>query len=133
MNKKGFTLIEVVLSLSILCIIAVISIDFIKLNDRVFYNISDSIDRKSNLRIAMEFLYRTIRDCDSIEILSNGIKVDNERIYIKNNILRYSVDSQQIAPNITNFSVDKITDILYKIHISSEDAELITFVKVRNN
>lgn len=132
MIKKGYTLIEVVASLAILSIITFITFDFFNHNNRIYSNINTSIDQKANVRIALEFIYSTIRDCAEIKVQNNVLTVDNKNIYVRNNILRYGTDSEQIAPFITNFQVTYKGSGLYKVVVSSEDYILSTLVKKRN-
>jgi prepilin-type N-terminal cleavage/methylation domain-containing protein len=131
MRKKGFTLIEVISVVAILSIITAVSLNFFNFNNRVFYTICSSVDKKANMRIAMEFIYTRIRDSQTISFPNRILTVDGKRIYIKNNILRYDVDSQQVAPLITELNIVDKGSGLYEISLFSEEYTLSTFVKRR--
>lgn len=134
-KKKGFTLIEIIAALFIFSIIVAITFNFINFNNYLFSNISSSVDKKGNLRIAMDFVIEKIRNGNVIIIEENNGKVtiDGKSIYVKNNILRYDVDSQQIAPEITDFKVfhENETSGLYRVRIVSEIYSFETFVMKR--
>jgi prepilin-type N-terminal cleavage/methylation domain-containing protein len=132
MIKKGYTLIEVIASLAILCIIVFISFDFLGHSNRVYSSINTSIEEKANVRIAMEFVYSCMRDGKQIKFQNNVLTIDNKDIYVKNGILRYGSDSEQIAPLVTNIQVVDKGMGLYKILIFSDEYLQSTFVKKRN-
>lgn len=133
MLRKGFTLIEVVAVVAIFLIVTTMSFNFFNFNNRIFYNICSSVDQKANMRIAMEFIYTHIRDSQTISFQNKILTVDGRRIYIRNNILRYDTDSQQVAPLITSFNIIDKGSGLYEISLLSNEYLLTTYVKRRKS
>ncbi|SHF02401.1 MULTISPECIES: PilW family protein [Caloramator] len=126
MKKKGFTLIESIVALFIFLIIVFISLDFysftIGINKKVGKDNSDII----NATIALDFISDKIRT-DKIQLINsmnkNRLEIfktsDGGILYIKNGILRFNVDSQQIVPQIDYVLVEKKSEKLYKITITT--------------
>lgn len=127
MKKKGFTLIESIVSLFIFLIIVIVSLDFygysISLSKELNNNNSDII----NANIAFDFITDKIRT-GRIQLINsinnNRLEVfktsDGGILYIKNGILRYNSDSQQIVPDINYVFVEKKSDKLYKVTITTK-------------
>ncbi|MCX7695069.1 MAG: prepilin-type N-terminal cleavage/methylation domain-containing protein [Caloramator sp.] len=127
MKKKGFTLIESIVALFIFLIIVIVSLDFygysISLNKELNNNNSDII----NANIAFDFITDKIRT-GKIQLINsinnNRLEVfktsDGGILYIKNGILRFNSDSQQIVPDINYVFVEKKSDKLYKVTITTK-------------
>jgi prepilin-type N-terminal cleavage/methylation domain-containing protein len=133
--KKGFTLIEILVVLFIFSIIVVVCLNFFTTNNKIYSKVSKDVDKHSNVRIALEFVSKKIRDGKTIVISDSGrkISVDSKYIYLNNNILRYDTDSQQIASGITDINFQEVNaeDGLYKIKITSNDYSLTTLIDKR--
>ncbi|WDC83777.1 hypothetical protein PL321_14805 [Caloramator sp. mosi_1] len=86
-----------------------------------------------NVNIALDFISDKIRT-DRIQLINsyknNRIEIfktsDGSVLYIKNGILRFKVDSQQIVPDIEYAYIEKITDRLYKVTIKSNIDNIYT-------
>ncbi|MCX7951159.1 MAG: prepilin-type N-terminal cleavage/methylation domain-containing protein [Clostridiales bacterium] len=134
MKKKGFTLIETMISLFIFSIIVFLVLDFYGFNERLNKNLIDDSNDLLNGYIAVDFISDTIRK-NKIEIIDknqNGrceiIKTtDGQTLYLKgsNGILRYASDSQQITINILDVKVEKIRDKLYKVAVTTKTGRKI--------
>lgn len=135
MRKSGFTLIETVLVLFIISLISIASLSFIQFNINLFRNMEDSIDKQSNIRIAVDFVYDRIKEAKDIKVFDDEIMLDGKRVYVKNNILRYDTDSQQIACGINQIKVYEIKNNgkLYCINVSSGDFSQTTLVLNRSD
>lgn len=151
MRKKGFTLIEIMISLCILSILVLITFNFVLYNDKNYSSSGKGIDESINLRIGLEFLVNQIASADRVELIDlsgtvNAIKVtsissynpgvylkitygaDVDKVYILRNILRYNTASEQIVSGIESFSIEDRGRGLYKISISSESQTLSTLI-----
>lgn len=134
-TKKGFTLVEILVVLLIFSIVVVVCLDFFTTNNKIYSKVSKDVDKHSNVRIALEFVSKKIRDGKTIVITDGGrkISVDSKYIYLNNKILRYDTDSQQIAAGITDIIFQEVNaeDGLYKIKIISNDYSLTTLIDKR--
>jgi prepilin-type N-terminal cleavage/methylation domain-containing protein len=136
-KKKGFTLIEVLIVLFILGIVAAVSMDFFISSRKVYSKISDGVDKQANVRIAMEFITRHIRNAKSISLSKDSggkdvLTIDGDKLYLRyDNILRFKVDSQQIASNITAFNAVDMGSGVYKITVTSDDYSQTTLISQR--
>lgn len=128
--RKGFTLVETLASLCIIFIIALSVINLFGENNKIFKNISSDVEIKTNLRIAIDFLYNTLKEADNI-LIENDIVVDGRKIYLKKGILRYNTDSEQIAVGIDTFCVYRVKPALYKINVTSGEYTYSTYVQQR--
>lgn len=153
MERRGFTLIEIIISLSILSILIVMSLGFVYGNEKIYSSTSKDIDGNVNLRIGLEFLINEILDADKIELIdkSSGkeivsrsilvtnvsgtigsyLKINGDLVYIKNSILRNDTLSQQVVSGIKAFSIEYRGEGLYKIVISSDKSSLSTIIYKR--
>jgi prepilin-type N-terminal cleavage/methylation domain-containing protein len=120
MERKGFTIVELMIALFISSIIIIICFRFFLLNLKEFNIINGEVDGNANTRIAMDFIVEHIREGHDLIIGAGDVTIDGDRIYLKNNILRHGTDSQQIAYNITSFGVVRLkSEGLYKVTIMS--------------
>lgn len=153
MERRGFTLIEIIISLSILSILIVMSLGFVYGNEKIYSSTSKDIDGNINLRIGLEFLINEILDADKVELVdkSSGreivsksiivttvsgttgsyLKINGDLVYIKNSILRNDTLSQQVVSGIKAFSIEDRGEGLYKIVISSDKSSLSTIIYKR--
>lgn len=120
MINKGVTLIELLIAISIFLIIATLCSDIFVNEIKDFKLTSININSSEELKIAMDFVYDKITIGNSITAGVNQITIDKDKVYLKNNVLRYDEDQQQIACNIDSFEVQKYnTKGLYKIILCS--------------
>lgn len=132
MNRKGFSLIELIVAIFIFSLIVLTCSSIYTVNIKSFNYMDECVEERVNLRIAMDFLADLIRDGQSIVIEGNNVTIDGKRIYLINNILRYHTDSQQIANNVTSFKVSKLNENgLYNIILTSGKYSLNTLIKKR--
>lgn len=136
-KKKGFTLVELLIVLFILGIVAAVSMDFFISSRKQYNRISDRVDKQANVRIALEFITRHIRDAKVIGVSKDSyardvLVIDGDNLYLKNdNILRFKVDSQQIASGITAFNALDMGSGVYKITVASGDYTQSTLISQR--
>lgn len=126
MIKKGYTLIEVMVSLFIFFIIISLTLEFISFSMGLNMDLKGRSSDLINATIAIDFIQDKIRtgniepinnyNKDRLEILKT---FDGSILYLKNGILRYSTDSQQITPNIDYVFVEKISNNLFKISVTT--------------
>ncbi|SKA81837.1 hypothetical protein SAMN05443428_104124 [Caloramator quimbayensis] len=128
-------MIEVLLMIIVLSSITVYVMNFLFHYNNFVWKIEDNVDIQENMKIAMDFLYDSIVKAGSINIENNSIYIDGKKFYIKNNILRYDTDSQQIASGITKIEIIKISDNqnLYFIKIYSNNKIETTYVLNRSD
>lgn len=148
--KKGFTLIEILIAISLLSILTLISMGFVFATQRVNNTLSGKIDENVNVRIALEFLSReisnsnevflieeidgTINEIEEVNVISvrdnplTYLKIGEKKIYIINEIIRYDTKSQQVVSGIKAFSVKHGGQGVYFIGVYSENYYLSTCV-----
>ncbi|QCX32715.1 hypothetical protein FDN13_02780 [Caloramator sp. E03] len=115
MKRKGYSLIETLIAAMICSFITIYMLDFISYNNIFLYKIEDITNIQENMNIAADFLYENIIKSNDIRIEDNNFFIDGKRVYIKNNILRFDTDSQQIASGITKIQIKKMKDRLYTL------------------
>lgn len=123
---------EAIVSLGIACTIISICCSIYMQSEKNIELIGNQINSMSNLRIAMDFVGDKLREGQSILIESGGVKANGSKIYLKNNILRYNTDSEQIACDISSFMVEKENDLgLYKITLVSGINSMNSLITLR--
>lgn len=125
MKKKGITLIETIIVITLLSIIIIITNSFIKTNENIYLKVSSNSDYSINTRIAMEYIIDRIINSNNIQLKeytdpgsnaehirvetrmgnpTNIMIIDGERIYIKKDILL--INGTQKIENILRCDTD---------------------------
>lgn len=142
MRKRGITYLEIIIAISIISIIASISLGFYVTNYKNYLMISSDTDEDENLRIAVEYLIEEVVNSGEIELMNsfNGsyisadeINVENtsgdiksyllagsNKIYIVNNIIRCNENSNHVVSGIKSFSIKRKKEKLYTITVSTD-------------
>lgn len=153
MKEKGFTLVEIIIGLSIVSIIVTICLEFYISNYRYYLKLSNEVDEEVNLRIAIEYLYDVIMSSQGVELVKNvgNIKTfvneidvesgatqpeqylfaDNKKIYIVNDIIRCDQNSNHVVSNIKEFSIKRRGLVIYIITVKSQNHSLKTNIYKR--
>lgn len=136
MKAKGVTLIECVVTILILSILSIIILDFYSFNIDLSDKLLNSNNDIMNSNIAMDFIIKKIRENEIYPINKNNNGVlevfktkNNELLYVKNNILRFLTDSQQIAPDIKAVFVEDKGKNMYSVSMETvEGIKFFTYV-----
>lgn len=125
MIKKGITLVETIIVISLLSTIIIITYSFIKTNDNIYLGMSSRSDNSINTRIGMEYIVDRIINSQSIQLIeysnpgynashirvetvvgnpTNILVIDGERIYIKKDTLQ--INGTQKIENILRCDTD---------------------------
>jgi hypothetical protein len=131
MKNKGFSLIELIIALAFLMIICSITFDAYNNSMKSFKALSKGIDGRGNSRIALDFIVCNLKGATNISSTSNCVNLDSHKIYLKNNILRYDYDSEQVANNISGFSVVAMNKLLYRVTVKADGYDTGTVVSLR--
>lgn len=83
-NRRGFTLIELILTISLIGIVISLIFSLISYTQNNFNNQKVKSDNISNARYAMDYLTREIRKSHEISIKDNIITIDGDIYKIKN-------------------------------------------------
>ncbi len=123
--KKGISLVETMMVLSLLSIIIILSYSFIVTNDNAYSIVSKNSDTSINIRIAMEYLIDRIMNSRTVLLQeynkpgvnasyirvetrqgtpANILIVDGERIYIKKDTL--IINGKERVENILRCDTD---------------------------
>jgi prepilin-type N-terminal cleavage/methylation domain-containing protein len=123
--KKGITLIEMLVVLSLFSIISIVTYSFIISKDNVYLKMSNHSDNMINNRIAMEYLVERVMDSQIIQLReytnpeisaphirvetklegpTNLLVVDSDRLYIKKDIS--TINGKQRIENIIRCDTD---------------------------
>lgn len=149
-RKPGFTLVEVLISVLILSILALYTLNFILSSELTGRRTIEGVDDNMNLRMGLEYLAREIHGADSIRLIERIGGSENEvtfieagsvdinprfyfyinedKIFLIDNILRRHTESHQIISGIKSFSVKSTEEGIYTIKITSEGNSVSTKV-----
>jgi prepilin-type N-terminal cleavage/methylation domain-containing protein len=130
-RKRGFTLIEMLIALALLVIICSVTLGIYNNSMKSFDSLSESVDKRGNCRIALDFIVSNLKEATTISTANSCVNLDGHKIYLKNNILRYDYDSEQVASSISEFSVVALSSFLYKITVKAVDYNAQTIVSLR--
>ncbi|MCX7885187.1 MAG: type II secretion system GspH family protein [Caloramator sp.] len=135
MKKNGYTLIEVLMATIILAVLLSYVLNFLYYYNAFIKKIESNVDIQENMKIAADFLYENIIKAQNIDVEKDFLLIDGKRIYIKDNILRYDTDSQQIASGISKIEIKKIEDIqnLYFLSLHFKDKVKILYILNRSD
>lgn len=105
-NKKGFTLIELVLVLSLVGIVSSIIFSPIIFTFNSFSSQNDKVRVSSSLMIAMDYLTREVQKAESVEVIGgNKIKIDSREYKVEEGNLK--VDNDILLEDIEKLIVSE--------------------------
>lgn len=118
--KKGITLIEMLIVLSLFSIIAIITYSFLLSNDNVYLKMSKHSDNMINNRIGMEYLVERVMEAQTIQLreyTNPGISLPHIRVETKlgnpTNVLDIDGDRLYIKKDISTINgIQRIENIL---------------------
>lgn len=133
MKERGYTLIEAVLSAILLSYMLIYILNFLFYNKIFMKKLEYFTDLQENMSIASDFLYENIVKAKDIKINNDSFYIDGKKVYVKNNILRFDTDSQQIAYGIKKIQIKSIENNykLYMLTIYGENTSKTFYVKLR--
>lgn len=153
MKKKGFTLVEIMITLFILSIIAAVSLGFYISNRRAYTSLSHSVEEGVNVRIALEYFFRRIESSNNVLLIENRdgdeievdeitvysvdtlpkfyIYIDGEKIFIIDDIIRCNQKSEHVVSGIKSFTIKKNGEGVYYIRVASNNFSQSTKVSRR--
>lgn len=153
MKKRGFSFVEVVIGMAIILVIAEISLEMYISNYRNYLKLSSYVDENTNLRIALEYIADEIINSKNVKLVKINenihtfvdeinvnsevwqpkqyLLIDDKKIYIVNNIIRFNQNSNHVVSNIKSFSIKKNELMLYTITVNSKSLSLKTNVYKR--
>lgn len=152
MKKRGISLIEIMIALSILSIIASASLGFYYTNKRAYKALSNSVDDSVNARIALEYFFRRIINSNNVSLIEkkDGIEIeadeitvnsvnnnlsyiyiDGDKIFIFEDIIRCNQKSEHVVSGIKSFTIKKNGEGTYFIKVTSENFSQSTKVSRR--
>lgn len=111
MNKKGFTLLELIIATAIMAIVMSISYILIAEGNLAFKVVSSNSDVEQNVRFAMNTILSALRSTDvpliKVDAEKNRIIADKSTYYRLGNSVYESIDgtSNEIAYSIENFDI----------------------------
>ncbi|MEG2338543.1 MAG: prepilin-type N-terminal cleavage/methylation domain-containing protein [Clostridium sp.] len=129
MKKRGFTLIEALVGVIILSITIIGCVKFYKSVSQSYSVIDKKGESSVNLQIAHEFTVSKVQEASDINLLGHDYLIDGNRIFVQNGTLRYITASQHIAPNISEFKIEHVSNNLYRITTGTTFERLSTIVK----
>lgn len=128
-RKRGFTLVEGIVSLLIISIVIITSLNFYRVSKKLLLETENQGHINSNLRIAQEFIVDKVRNSNDLILDKGSIFIDGKRLFVEKNILRYNTASQQISTDIVKVSVENMENSIYRITVSGEYETISTIVK----
>lgn len=149
MKRRGISLIEIMIALSIFSIIAAASLGFYCTNRREYKALSNSVDNGVNVRIALEYFFRRIFNSNNVSLIEkkDGIEIetdeitvnsnqsyiciDGDKIFIFEDIIRCNEKSEHVVSGIKSFTIKKNGEGIYFIKVISENFSQSTKVARR--
>lgn len=147
-KKRGLTLIELIIVIALLSVIAMSTLSFVLSAERLHTTLVGEVDEGVNLRIALEYLTREIKNSSSLRLIKREgysekevpmvvvesvsynspqyLYIDSERVFLIDNIIRRTTESYHIVSGIKSFWVENLGDGLYTIGVNSESQSLTT-------
>ena len=125
-TNRGFTLIEVLLALTLVAAAAMLMYSFFGQGFSLYTRESESADEQASLRMAMSDITNIVRVTDTTKIsVSNGALTVDSRTYKLSGgkILR---NGTAIASNISTFTVAKSTELLSIKIVSNKGSTIET-------
>lgn len=106
-NKKGVTLIELLIVLSILSIIISLAFSVIFVGTKNFSVQTANVNNQSNVRYALNIISRDIRKAESVTVSEHTITIDDSFEYkLENNELLKG--EQILATDVETFHITKV-------------------------
>lgn len=106
-NKKGVTLIELIIVLSILSIVSSLGFSFYLYGLKNFTTQTVNVNNQSNVRYALSIISKDIRKADSVTVSANIITIDGTLEYkLDGNILMKN--GNNLVTDIETFNVTKV-------------------------
>jgi len=123
-NQKGFTLIEILISISLLSLVLLMTYNMHLFNYKVFNRGSSKADIQSNLRLNVDFISDKIRYASNLKILANKPSTFDplkQYIYSEGGVLKfYDVGTlKDVAGSLGGVSST--------IYFEDKDAQTVTF------
>lgn len=117
-NNKGFTLVELVVSMVILTILGSVVVNILNNTNRQYFKLYKEYDRMTEARIATSYIVTKLRENDQrdcISIKDNKLIIKNNNgnkiyeIYVEENILKEKTKGVplNIAKNINYFDIEQ--------------------------
>ncbi|SNR86457.1 prepilin-type N-terminal cleavage/methylation domain-containing protein [Anaerovirgula multivorans] len=105
-NRKGITLIELLMVLSVMSIIVVLSFSVYIFGMKSFTLQSTNVENQSNVRYATSYITKEIRKAESVEVLGNILTINGTDEYklVDNIIWR---NSNELVTGIEHFNMSK--------------------------
>ena len=115
--KKGFTLIEMIIALSLLLSVLLLSYSIYQFGIRGYVDSVDEIENQSNVRISLEHITYNLRRDKDIKINGDTLVVGSESYRLAGKILMNK--DNQLAVGISEFIFTKVSPSLVYVEISS--------------
>ncbi len=127
-NKKGVTLIELIIVIAILSIVIIMGYSVYFFGIKNFTTQTSSLNNQSNVRYAVSLISKEIRKAHTVETSSNELEIDGTVKYkLENNaIMEYG---NELVIDIASFKVEKVGNrvILEITSIPNQNGNAVTF------
>ncbi len=122
-NKKGVTLLELIIALAIMSIIMAVCFSVFSYGMKGYQRETANVDSQIDVRYVLNYLNREIRRAEHVEVNTNILKLTDET----GNITEYKLNGDEIIKNATTL-VDGINTFMVtmngdKIEIFIESVE----------
>ena len=137
-NKKGFTLIELILSVTLFGVVIAISLNFYMTGYKIYQVENERLFAQQNVRQAFVWLSSTIRQADSVKIIENNkisILTSNQEIvvfYLKNGVL-YREKNKGVNPiaELTHLTINQYEENCIDLCLSLETENDVTTLETK--
>ncbi len=120
MNNKGFTLVELLISISIASVLIITITSFMSISARTYADLTRTVDLKYESQIVMAQIQDRFIDCNG------GIAYENDTIYVVNK-------NSDSTKSIYVYKLDADTnELLFGTTTSDENDDLVSFASSSN-
>ncbi len=116
-SKRGITLIEQLLVLSLILIIFLVGYSLYLMGIKGFVYNADALDGQANVRIAMDHIIRSFRYSNTIKVDGSYLKTGEDTYYLSGDVLM--VNRNQLAVGISEFVIFQPLPHLVYVRITS--------------
>ncbi len=145
-SEKGFSLIEVIISVAVLGMVLIFISNLFNMNVKYWVSFNKELEIKRNLNITKIFIEKGVRECNQANIIyddrnkiikgknSNGdivfVNLSGKRIYDYNTLIYFYKDTKEVRINKSgehNVLAKYIDDIIIKEIIPEQLLEIVIF------
>ncbi|MCD8509087.1 MAG: type II secretion system GspH family protein [Bacillus sp. (in: Bacteria)] len=102
-NQRGFTLVELLLSITIMSVVAILITSMFMFGQNQVKNQTSAVDHQANVRLAMNMITREIRrnDPKDVEATTTQLKINSQVVYQFDGTNLTDKDNKPVVEGVT--------------------------------